>query len=114
MSVGISHRLESLIKYWLYNTLDANWHWFRYEYQCRGSIYCHGIAKLNNDPGLCQPTETPWKGFLAQKSRDENIFSHTTEVDQVIDTGQRAAERACQHVDWPVSTENPNPPGQDM
>ena len=52
-----TQRLESFIKQWLYDTLDAKWHWFRYEYQGRGSIHCHGTVKLNNDPGLCQLTE---------------------------------------------------------
>ena len=48
-----TQRLENFIKYWLYKTLDAKWHWYRFEYQARGSIHCHGTAKLNNDPGLC-------------------------------------------------------------
>ena len=46
-----TQRLECFIKYWLYNTLGAKWHWFRYEYQGRGSIHCHGTAKVKNDPG---------------------------------------------------------------
>ena len=49
-----TQRLESFVKHWLYQTLGAKWHWFRYEYQGRGSIHCHGTAKLKNDPGLCQ------------------------------------------------------------
>ena len=31
---------------------------------CKGSIYCPGTAKLNNDPGLCQLTELALKGYL--------------------------------------------------
>ncbi len=58
-----TQRLESFVKHWLYDTLGAKWHWFRYEYQGRGSIHCHGTAKLNNDPGLCQLTQTALKGF---------------------------------------------------
>ena len=48
-----TQRLQQFVKYWLYDTLDAKWHWYRFEYQGRGSIHCHGTAKLNNDPGLC-------------------------------------------------------------
>ena len=59
-----TQRLESFLKHWLYDTLGAKWHWFRYEYQGRGSIHCHGTAKLSNDPGLCQLTQTALKGFL--------------------------------------------------
>ena len=32
-------RVESFIKHWLYKTLDAKWHWYRFEYQARGSIH---------------------------------------------------------------------------
>ena len=60
-------RLESFIKHWLYNTLDAEWHWYRFEYQGRGNINCHGTAKLKNDPGLCELTKIALKGFLTQK-----------------------------------------------
>ena len=42
-----TQRLESFLKHWLYETLGAKWHWFRYEYQGGGSIHCHGTAKLN-------------------------------------------------------------------
>jgi len=48
-----TQRLEHFIKHWLYNSLDAEWHWYRFEYQARGNIHCHGVAKLKNDPGLC-------------------------------------------------------------
>ena len=27
--------LEHFVKYWLYDTLDAKWHWYRFEYQGR-------------------------------------------------------------------------------
>ncbi|CAB4011401.1 ATP-dependent DNA helicase PIF1 [Paramuricea clavata] len=107
-----TQRLESFVKYWLYDTLGAKWHWFRYEYQ--GSIHCHGTAKVNNDPGLCQLTQSALKGFLAQKFKDENDCSDTTELDQDIEAGQKAADTVCQYVDWLLSTVNPNAPEEDM
>ena len=109
-----SQRLESFVKHWLYDTLGAKWHWFRYEYQGRGSIHCHGTAKLSNDPGLCQLTQTALKGFLAQKFKDENDCSNSIELDQDIEAGQKAADTVCQYVDWLLSTVNPNPPDEDM
>ena len=45
-------RLSDFIKHWLYDTFDAEWHWYRYEYQARGSTHAHGCAKLKNDPGI--------------------------------------------------------------
>ena len=109
-----TQRLESFVKHWLYDTLGAKWHRFRYEYQGRGSIHCHGTAKLNNDPGLCQVTKTALKGFLAQKLKDENYNSDTTELDQDIEAGNKAADTACQYVDYLLSTVNPNPPDGDI
>ena len=102
------------MKHWLYDTLGAKWHWFRYEYQGRGSIHCHGTAKLNDDPGLCQLTQTALKKFLAQKIKNENNCPDTTELDQDIEAGQKAADTVCQYVDWLLSTVNPNPPDEDM
>ncbi|CAB4012052.1 Hypothetical predicted protein [Paramuricea clavata] len=75
---------------------------------------CHGTAKLNNDPGLCQLTQTALKGFFAQKFKDENDCSDTTELDQDIEAGQKAADTVCQYVDWLLSTVNHNPPDEDM
>ena len=109
-----TQRLESFVKHWLYDSLGAKWHWFRYEYQGRGSIHCHGTAKLNNDPGLCQLTQAALKGFLAQKIKDKNGCPDTTELDQDIEAGNKAAHTACQYVDWLLSTVNPNPPDEDM
>ena len=57
----------------------------------RGSIHCHGTAKLNNDPGLCQLTQTALKGFLARKFKHDNDCSDATELDQDIEAGQNAA-----------------------
>jgi hypothetical protein len=97
----------------LYDTLGAKWHWFRYEYQGRGSIHCHGTAKLKNDPGLCQLTEIALKGFLAQKYKEEHGID-TPELNQDIEAGNKAADIACQYVDWLLSTVNPNLPENNL
>ena len=109
-----TQRLENFVKYWLYNTLDAKWHWYRFEYQGRGSIHCHGTAKLNNDPGLCDLTKVALKGYLAQQFKDENDVEDPSQLDEDIEAGNKAAETACKYVDWLLSTMNPNPPDEDM
>lgn len=60
-------RIENFIKYRLYNSLDAEWHWYRFEYQARGSIHCHGVEKLKNDAGLCKLSQTALDAYLAHK-----------------------------------------------
>ena len=105
-----TQRVESFIKNWLYKTLDAKWHWYRFEYPERGSIHCHGIAKLNNDPGLYDLTKTALKGFLAQKCENDNIDKNTYEHNNDITASKKAVETVCKYVDWLLSTVNPNPP----
>lgn len=46
-------KLSDFVEHWLYDILDADWHWYRLEYQARGSKHAHGCAKLKNDPGIC-------------------------------------------------------------
>ena len=43
--------LEKVIKFWSNNLLNAEEYWYRFEYQARGSIHCHGVAKLKNENG---------------------------------------------------------------
>ncbi len=63
---------------------------------------------------MCQLTQTALKGFLAQKIKDKIDCFDTTELDQDIEAGQKAADTVCQYVDWLLSTVNPNPPDEDM
>lgn len=36
-----TQHVEIFIKQRLYSSLDAGWHWYRFESQARGSIHCH-------------------------------------------------------------------------
>ena len=64
-----TERVEAFVKHWLYRCLGAEWHWFRYEFAVqRGSIHCHGIAKLKSDPGICSLSEAALRGYLASKN----------------------------------------------
>ena len=105
-----TQRLENFIKHWLYNSLDADWHWYRFEYQARGSIHCHGVAKLKNDPGLCELSEKALKGYLAEMSLHNSEPADTAELNQKILDGKKASQLVCQYVDWLLSTYNPDPP----
>ena len=49
--------------FWLEESLDAEWHWYRFEYQARGSIHAHGCATLKNDPGLCKTSVDKTQSF---------------------------------------------------
>jgi len=105
-----TQRLANFIKHWLYNSLDAEWHWYRFEYQARGSIHCHGVAKLKNDPGLCKLSEKALEGYLAEKSLDHAESADLAALNQKVLDGKKASEQVCQYVDWLLSTYNPDPP----
>ena len=72
------------------------------------------LAKLNNDPGLCDLTKIALKAYLAQKFKDKNTVADSSELDQDIEAGNKAAQTACEHAAWLLLTMNPNPPDEDM
>lgn len=72
-------KLSDWIDHWLYKTLDAEWHWCRYEYQACGSAHAHGCAKLTNNSGVCTLVEKVAVGWLATKRRHDN-----TDVDDNV------------------------------
>ena len=104
-----TQRLENFIKHWLYSSLDAEWHWYRFEYQARGSIHCHGVAKLRNDQGLCKLSETALKGYLAEMVIEKAEQSDIIKLNKHILEGKKASQAVCEYVDWLLSTYNPNP-----
>jgi hypothetical protein len=47
---------------------DAEWHWCRFEYQAKGSIHCHGCAKLKNDLDIRKLLNKAWFPFLESET----------------------------------------------
>jgi len=92
-----TERTYRFVKFWLKQTLGATWHWYRYEYAVqRGSIHCHGLAKLESDPNLCELATIALQGYLVAKSL--NVVK-----DNLCD---------CEYVDFLMSTVNPNLPDE--
>jgi hypothetical protein len=74
----------------------------------RGSIHCHGVAKLKNDPGLCQLTQVALKGHLAErKLSTENDVSNIAELTRDINIGKDTAGQVCDYLDSLVTAWNP-------
>ena len=110
-----TERTDRFVKFWLKESLGASWHWYRYEYAVqRGSIHCHGVAKLKNDPGLCELTEIALQGFLASKHINENKGNlseeEILELETKINQGIQAESVVCQYVDFILTTWNPCSP----
>ena len=105
-----TQRTENFVKFWLYESLGAKWHWYRFEYALqRGSIHCHGVAKLKNDPGLCNLTQVALKGFLAGETKKGHLtdISRDTDIGPLIIAGAVAQQTICKYVDFLMSACNP-------
>lgn len=105
-------RVEIFVKHWLYESLGAEWHWYRFEYAVmRGSIHCHGVAKLRNDPGLCFLTKKALEGHLAEKKLSENAtVDGALELEMKVDEGKAASQQVCDYVNSLVTACNPCTP----
>ena len=100
-----SAKLPEFINHWMYGCLDASWHWYRYEWQARGSIHAHGCAQLKNDPGLCELITKAAKGWEAQNMlSDPN--ANREELLATIVEGNQAKTTAVEYADWLVTTMN--------
>ena len=73
-----TNRLSDFVKHWLYDTMKAEWHCYRFEYQSRGSTHAHGCAKLKTDPGLCNLIKKAAIAWSMQNSQESetNDISH--------------------------------------
>ena len=104
-----TERTEQFVKHWLKNTLGVTWHWFRYEFSVqRGSIHCHGVAKLESDPGLCELSQTALKGHIANQSVNDGNLSPELLLEKIeeINKGKEAETIICDYVDYLMSTQN--------
>lgn len=105
-----TERTEKFVKHWLYDFLKASWHWFRYEYASRGSIHCHGLAKLSDDPGLVNLTQTALKGFLSKEKLAQSLVlqdSERIELEELVSAGELAEKEVCAYVDKLLTALNP-------
>ena len=98
-------KLLNWIHHWLYGTLDAEWHWVRYEYQARGSTHAYGCAKLKNDPDVCSLVEKEAVGWLAT-NRHQDDTNVDDDVEQLIQEGEVAKTAAFEYADWLGATMN--------
>ena len=105
-----TERTEKFIKIWLYEYLKADWHWYQFEYASRGSIHCHGLAKLKTDPDLIALTGVALRGYLCEAEKSNNVDLSAEEVEQLyieIREGHLASKSVCDYVDSLLTTLNP-------
>lgn len=113
-------KLSDWVQHWLYDALGAEWHWYRYEYQARGSTHAHGCAKLTNDPGICQLVEkaaTAWAISEEDSNDSDNGTSQFPPIDemeraQILLEGDEAKAAVLQYANWLVTTCNDTLPDE--
>lgn len=96
--------MKDFVEYWLLKTLDAQWYWYRFEYQAWDSTHAHRCAKLHNDPGLCELARKAASGWLAAQT--QQISQSNQQLQVLVEEGQQAQTRLRQCVDWLVTTVN--------
>ena len=88
---------------WLGQLLKSSWHWYRYEFQHRGSVHLHGLAKLQYAPDLQKLIDE----MLSAKEKIELNTENEYEENQKL---QNAEKHLCNFADWLIDATNPNPP----
>ena len=72
--------------------LDYEWHWFRVEYQKRGTAHVHGCLRLKGDPGIEKLSKIVLKGRISQRHLEVlNYIEH--DYDDYTTTNDQWAER---------------------
>ena len=86
-------KLTDFIKYWLQDSLNSEWHWYRYEYQARGSTHAHGCAKLKDDPGLTKLVSAATVGWVEQQNQENTSDEVEISPNQnIIEYGNHAKQ----------------------
>jgi len=81
-------KIERFIKDFFRDTLLAEWVWYRFEFQARGSVHGHGAAKLASEPspGLHELCRVALRGFLAEKEQAARIALAEGKQDRSVDS----------------------------
>ena len=106
-------KVEKTVKHWLYEQMDGEWHWYRFEFPVMpGSIHCHGLAKSKSDPGLCSLGQVALKGYYAQQQLAPNTFDLENYIDleRNVCEGKLSEDQICNYADRIMTADIPSPP----
>ena len=103
-------KLSDFVEQWLYEALGAEWHWYRFEYQARGSTHVHDCTKLKNDPGICFLVQKAASAWLLEQELKQVGSAPSPEQAQALQCGEEATALVLQYADWLVTTCNPRLP----
>ena len=104
-------KVEDFVSHWLQGVMKAEWYWYRFGYQSRGSTHVHGCCRLLNNPCLCQLVQKSAKGWLIQRHLDqsepinEELLGGST-VQVALQESKDAKAAVTAYADWLVTTMN--------
>ena len=103
-------RVRDFNKHYMQNSLNMKWCWFRYENQNRGTIHCHMMCKLSNDPNLIKLCKQAFFGDKAAKEKASGNITNENrlkELDILIRDGKLAKDKVITYIDTLITTCNP-------
>ena len=86
---------SDFIEQWLYEALGAEWHWYRFEYQARGSTHALGGAKLKNDPGICTLVQKAASAWLLEQELKQIGSAPSPEQAQAVYSVEKRPLHLC-------------------
>ena len=99
-------KLTDWVQHWLYDALGADWHWYRFEYQARGSTHAHGCAKLSSDPDICRLIQKVAAAWNILEEESNGTVIQQDDREQVLKEGEEAKAEVLSYCDWLVTTCN--------
>ena len=92
-------KLSDFVEHWLYEAFGAEWYWYRFEYQARGSTHAHGCAKLKNDPGIFSLVQKAASAWLIKQELQQNETTSTPKQVQVLQCGEEATTLVLEYAE---------------
>ena len=99
-------KLTDWVQRWLYNALGADWHWYRFEYQTRGSTHAHGCAKLSSDPDICRLIQKVAAAWNILEAESNGTGIQQDDRARIFKEGEEAKAEVLSYCDWFVTTCN--------
>ena len=86
-------RVENFIQeFFSKDGLEASWYWYRFEWQKRGVVHAHLLARLKSDPGLTILSKEVYKGRMA--SRQLRAYQHVKTTSTITETDDWSKKNA--------------------
>ena len=92
--------IDAYHKFIIKETYQAEWYWYRFEYQARGNAHIHGIVRLKYAPNLMELVQIILDAEKAKFELEYNAHNYdaagTNLLELTVEQGKEAQE-TCAH-----------------